>query len=225
MRCYAGVFIGVAVIAAVLLFGMVSGSPRLREDMHADRIALLKARLDGLAKRIEQLRSAVCDIIDEMDRLKTTLWRRTSHTEGLSTEMPNRGGSSSIAVRDILQKPRSPAAVERIIRVKKREVADWEKDAFGNLVLWVHRTAVKVGMTREQKLRYYQILKVFRQRLRQLEQAIDAGMKHLSWDERRQIYRKELEELTRQTRGEVLTILTPEQQERYRRMFKNDLWP
>ncbi|RKY15408.1 MAG: hypothetical protein DRP63_06955 [Planctomycetota bacterium] len=212
MRRYAGVFISVAVIVAVLLFGMVRNSPRLREDIGADRVASLKARLDGLTKRVEQLRNAVCDIMDEMDRLKATLWRRTSHTEGLSTEMPNRGGSSSIVERNIPQRARLPVTAER---VTKNPIQ----------VLSVHATAVKVGMTREQEFRYYQILKVFRQRLHQLEQAIDAGMKHLSGDERRQIYRKELEELTRQTRGEVLTILTPEQRERYKRMFKNNLWP
>ena len=156
MRRYAGAFIGVAVIVAVLLFGMVSGSPRLREDIRADKIALLKARLEGLTKQVEQLRSAVCDIMDEMDRLKATLWRRTGHPEGLSTEMPCCGGSSSIAVRDIPRRPRSPAAVERFTKnpIRQGEVADWEEDAFGNLVLWVHRTAVRVGMTREQKFRY-----------------------------------------------------------------------
>ncbi|RKY15410.1 MAG: hypothetical protein DRP63_06965 [Planctomycetota bacterium] len=72
MRRYSGVFISVAVIVAVLLFGfgMVRSSPRLREDIGADRVASLKARLDGLTKRVEQLRNAVCDIMDEMDRLK-----------------------------------------------------------------------------------------------------------------------------------------------------------
>ena len=75
MRRYAGAFISVAVIAAVLLFGIVRGSSRLREDIGADRVASLKARLDGLTKRVEQLRNAVCDIMDEVDRLKKRLYR------------------------------------------------------------------------------------------------------------------------------------------------------
>jgi len=226
MRRYAGALISVAVVAAVFLFVVVSGSPRLQEDIRVDKTAFLKTRLDSLTKRVEQLQNAVCNIMDEIDRLKRTSPQRTSLTKSFPTEMPNRGASSSTVVRNIPKKPRPPAAVERIVRnPTTNKIADWEKEAFGSLVFWVHRVAVKVGMTREQMFRYYQILKVFRERLRQLERAIDAGMKHLSWQERRQIYQREFEELTRQTRGEVLTILTPEQQKRYRQMFNDDLWP
>ena len=50
-------------------------------------------------------------------------------------------------------------------------------------------------------------------------------MKDKSWQQRRRRYWEQSRELLKQTRAEILDILTPQQQEKYRKLFNDDIWP
>ena len=108
---------------------------------------------------------------------------------------------------------------------KERQPEDWEKEEFGNMASWVHYVGAKVGMDAQQRREYYRIIKDYYDKAGKLWERIREEMKDKSWQQRRRRYWEQSRELLKQTRAEILDILTPQQQEKYRKLFNDDIWP
>ena len=217
----------VALVVAVFALAMVflSGSGERQQSQASDEVARLKARFSVLERGVTDLRSRLDEVSAELADMRSAVASRprqpSQKPETSSPKPSTTNPPSAESIRNLVRK----YVTEEIQRYqeeqrKRYEPEGWEKREFGNLALDVYRRGKKLGLSREQKRAYYQILKRFYKDLRELWSRTRSQTRNELEAIRKM--REEREKLLEQARREVMSLLDAQQRAKYRELIKKD---
>ena len=240
----------VALVVAVFALVMVFLNPKgpQQQSQSSDEVARLMARVSALERRVAGLQSGLDDLSAELADARNPIpFPRPQKSNPPAPSVtpqptPDEASSSSSATAASGQENLRKLVREEITRYfsnrqsrrrgfwrgqsgKEAQPEDWEKKEFGDFAGWIHYVGEKVGMDVQQRREYYRIIKDYYDKAGKLWERIREEMKDKSWQQRRRRYWEQSRELLKQTRAEILDILTPQQQEKYRKLFNDDIWP
>ena len=211
----------VAVVALAMTF--LSGGGE-QQSQGSDEVARLKAGVSTLERRMSELRSGLDEVSAQLEDMRAAAASRPqqpSQKPETSSPEPSTSSTPTESVRDLVRK----YVTEEIQRYqeeqrKRYEPERWEKKEFGNLARDVYRRGKKLGLSREQKRAYYQILKRFYNDLRELWGRIRSQTRNELEAIRKM--REEREKILEQARREVMSLLDAQQRAKYRELIKKD---
>ena len=221
----------VALVVAVSALAMasLSGSGEQR-DQGSDEVARLKARVSALERVMTDLRGGLDEVSAQLADMRAAA---ASHPQQpprkpeISPPQPSNTDSSPAA-----QSPLSAHNLHKIVREEIRRYhkeqrkphlpEKWERKEFGNLAELVHQVGEKLGLSKEQRRAYFQILKRFSKQLVEAWKKIRAEMGNASYDEVWKVHREERKKILEQMRGEVESLLDPQQRAKYRELIEKD---
>ena len=217
----------VALVVAVFALAMVflSGSGERQQSQASDEVARLKARFSVLERGVTDLRSRLDEVSAELADMRSAVASRprqpSQKPETSSPKPSTTNPPSAESIRNLVRK----YVTEEIRRYheeqrKQREPAEWEKKEFGNLARDVYRRGKKLGLSKEQKRAYFEILKRFYKDLRELWNRIRSQTRNELEAVKRM--REEREKILEQARREVILLLDTQQRAKYRELIKKD---
>lgn len=131
-------------------------------------------------------------------------------------------------IRQLIRDEMKKMEEERIAEMKKRNESwkadQWEIDEFRELASTIHRTGVILDLTDKQKRLYHPIIKEYGERIRSLWKELQDSNPGAEMGELQKIYKEESDQLFKETREQVESILTPEQRKKYREECKKTKW-
>ena len=229
----------VALVVAVFALAKVllSGGGE-QHSQGSDELARLKVRVSALERRMTDLRSALDEASAELADMRAAV---ASHQQQPSQKPepspPQASTTSSPSAAQTVPDESFREVVRQEIRRyyedlrkrrskwrKKRQPEDWERKEFGDLASVIHRVGEKLGLSREQKRAYFQITKRFREQVAELWSKIKAEMGNTSGRRTWERFRPERQRLVEQTRGEVESLLDPQQRAKYRELIREDAY-
>ena len=221
----------VALVVAVFALAMAFVSPGGRQQSQgSDELARLKVRVSVLERRMTDLQSGLDEVSAQLEDMRAAVASRPQQpprkTE-TSSPQPSNTDSPPAA-----QPPLSDDSLRKIVREEIRRYheerrrryvpEDWEKKEFGYLASVIHNTGEKLGLSKEQKRAYFQILKRFYKQVGELWRKVRSEMRDASYSEMSRMVREERKNLLEQARREVESLLTPQQCAKYRELIKKD---
>ena len=218
----------VALVVAVFALAMAFVSPGGRQQSQgSDELARLKVRVSVLERRMTDLQSGLDEVSAQLEEMRAAAVSCSQQ----SSQKPETSPSQASATNP----PSAAEAVpqERLREIVKEEVRryykdlrrkgkpeEWEKKEFGKIAWLVHRVGEDLGLSKEQKRAYFQVLKRFHKDLRELWRRVRSQARNeLEATER---MREERKRLLEQARREVESLLDPQQCAKYRELIKRD---
>jgi len=200
-----------------------------RRSQGSDEVARVKVRVSALERGVTDLRGGLDEMLAQLAdmRAAATAAHPQQPPRETETSPPQHSNTDSPPAA---QAPLSADNLRKIVREeirryheerrKQHEPEEWEKKEFGNKAWIVHRIGAKLGLSKEQKRAYFQILKRFVKQVRELwSRMISETGDRYEVEKRMEAERKRLLE---EAREEVESLLTPQQRTKYRELIKND---
>ncbi|RKY15411.1 MAG: hypothetical protein DRP63_06970 [Planctomycetota bacterium] len=222
----------VALVVAVFALGMafLSGGGE-QQNQGSDEVARLKAGVSALERRMADLRSGLDEVLAELADMRAAATaahpQQPSQKPETSPPKPSTTSSPSAA-----QPPLSNESLRKMVREeiqryqeeRRKQYAPekWENKEFGSFAWMIHHIGEKLGLSREQKRAYFQVIKRFYKGLGEVWKRIRSEMRGASYSEIRKAVRERQKEVLEQARREVESLLTPQQRAKYRELIEKD---
>ena len=218
----------VALVVAVFALGMVFlGGGGERQSQGSDEVARLKVRISALERGVTDLRSGLDEVSAQLEEMRAAAVSCSQQ----SSQKPETSPSQASATNP----PSAAEAVpqERLREIVKEEVRryykdlrrkgkpeEWEKKEFGKIAWLVHRVGEDLGLSKEQKRAYFQVLRRFRERRNEVYRRWWAAAGGHPDKRTVKLMEEEIEKLLEQARREVESLLDPQQCAKYRELIK-----
>lgn len=223
------------VIAVLALVVALLRLPSQGSVTESDELIRLKVQVAQLSQRITDIEKGLADLSTDLVPVHRPVEKinKNPSSEEPTSKLNNTNDDNS-ALRRLVQeeiKNYFNKYVKKYVKSGTKfyspttKPEDWEKQEFGYYAEWIHYVGEKVGMDPQQKREYYRLLKDYYEKSSKLRERIWKEMADKTRRERWRRYSRENRELLKQVRSQILQILTPEQQKKYRELFQDDIWP
>ena len=239
--------VALAVAASALVMASLSGGGE-RQGQGSDEVARLKVRVSALERgeeRVSALERRMTDLQKRLDRVLAEVadmraavasYRERSSPKSETSPSRSRAGNAGSAARAAMSGQTFRRVVHRVVKEELQKyfeeqledarrqyktlyaAEEWEKKEFGNLARLVHAVGEKLGLGREQKRAYFQILKRFCKELDKFQGRLSSRTK--DWIEIHRKMEAKRKELLERMRSEVESLLDPQQCAKYRKLIE-----
>ena len=219
----------VAVVALAMAFSRGGGE---QQSQGSDEVARLKVQVSALERRMADLRGGLDEVSAQLEDMRAAVpsrSRQPSQKPETSPSQPSATSPSSTAqpslsaerLREIVKEEIQRYHRER--RKRHEEPEEWEKKEFGRYAWIIYRVGNKLGLSKEQKRAYFEILKRFSKQVGEMWRKIRSEMRGASYAEIRKAGKERRKEILERARREVESLLDPQQRAKYRELLeKND---
>ena len=226
----------VALVVAVFALAMtfLSGGGE-QQGQGSDEVARLKVRVSALERGVTDLRSGLDEVSAGLADMRAAVASRsqqssqkpeTSPSQASPTKPPStaRSAPSDEWLREVVR--------EEIRRYyedlrkggsrgpKERQPEDWERKEFGSWAGAVHYLGEKLGLSKEQKRAYFQVLERFRKQRKEVLDRIKSATGGYYDKRTTELIEEEWRKILEQARREVESLLTPQQCTKYRELIE-----
>ena len=225
MLSLAALAAGCAALAVVLL-GRESREagdvvrPAAAEEVDVLRhdLMLLSRRVNGLQAQIEMLQESLPPAAPAPPPGREPSDERAGPADD-DSETPSDASPLPATLADLRKVIREEVKRSRRSPWSSSGTEQWERDEFGGLATYVHHMGERLGLSEAQKREYFRLYRDFRSRVSGLYARVRGQMGEGA--ARGEVYKRYSQaygEERERFRDDVMRMLTPEQQEKYRRM-------